>query len=210
MGGQTHAVGARIPDTSVLEPGTAVVLQCRDNLTGQLVLSELRFWDPVTALVAGPTAAELAQVAAGSVLLPVPAARSWPAGGVGLVHSPVWLRVDNWEPLSASASAGGLTATVEALPVRAIWRLGPDTVVCADAGTEWTPSAGGSSCSYTFRRSSGGEPGGQVGVSVSVVWRLRWSATDGQVGDLGEVSSPLAGFGLRIEESQALVAPGRS
>jgi len=38
------------------------------------------------------------------------------------------------------------------------------------------------------------------------VWHLRWFATNGQGGDLGELTSPVAGFTLQIEESQALVA----
>jgi hypothetical protein len=207
--GEPPFVGPRITDTSTLEPGTPVVLQCRDNTTGEIVYSLLQQWDPATAIDTGPTVAELAQQAANAVTVPVPAVRTWPAGETGLVNLPVWLHVDNWAVMSASASAGGLTATVEAVPVRALWTVGTEIVVCGDAGTEWTPGASTSSCSYTFRRSSGTDPGGLAPVSVSVVWHLRWSATDGQVGDLGEVTSPAAAFGLRIEESQALVAPGR-
>lgn len=212
VGGEPAYVGTRIVDTGALELGTPVVLQCRDISTGAIVYSLLQTWDPATAIPTGPSAVELAEIAANSVSVPTPAARSWPAGGVGLVNLPVWLRVENWDPLEASASAGGLTATVEAVPVRAVWTLDGDTLVCADAGSVWTPTAapGSSTCSYTFGRSSGARPSGEFEVSVSVVWRLRWSATDGQVGDLGEITSPVSGFGLRVEESQALIAPGRN
>ena len=208
--GEPPYVGKRIVDTSVLVPGTPVVLQCRDVSTGAIVYSLLEPWDPATAIATGPTAAALAEIAANSLSVPAPGVRTWPAGGVGLVNLPVWLRVDNWDRQDASASAGGLTATVEAVPVRSVWTLDGDTVVCTDAGTVWSPSddPAGSSCSYTFGHSSGAEPGGRFEVRVSVVWRLRWSATDGQVGDLGEVTSPASVFAVRVEESQALVAPG--
>lgn len=210
VGGEPAYVGKRIVDTSVLVPGTPVVLQCRDVSTGAIVYSLLQAWDPATAVATGPTAVALAEIAAKSLSVPAPDVRTWPAGGVGLVNLPVWLRVDNWDRHDASASAGGLTATVEAVPVRSVWTLDGDTVVCTDAGTVWSPSddPAGSSCSYTFGHSSGAEPGGRFEVRVSVVWRLRWSATDGQVGDLGEVTSPASVSAVRVEESQALVAPG--
>jgi hypothetical protein len=210
--GDPPSVGGRISDTSGLEAGTPVVLQCRDTTTGEVVYSLLQTWDPTAAIATGPSAAQLAEIAANSVTVPAPATRTWPAGGVGLVNLPVWLRVDNWDRQDASASAGGLTATVEAVPVRAVWIMDGESVVCTDSGSVWTPTGGpaGSSCSHTFRHSSGAQPDGRFEVSVSVVWRLSWSATDGQVGDLGEVTSPVSVFGLRIEESQALVAPGQN
>ncbi len=40
----------------------------------------------------------------------------------------------------------------------------------------------------------------------TIVWHLAWSATNGQGGDLGDLTGPAAAFGLRVEESQALVS----
>jgi hypothetical protein len=204
--------GDRVLDTSTVQPGSYLWLVCRDRSTGAITYENLFVWDPANPPALVPSAATLAQIAANRVVLPLPGARTWPpAGSAGLVNLPVWLHVDNWGVLSASASAGGLTATVEATPVRSEWDMGDGTVACTDAGSVYDPAArpdpASSSCAFTYRRSSGVRPDGVFHASVRVVWHLRWFATNGQGGDLGELSGPVAGFDVSIEESQALVAP---
>lgn len=212
VGAVTPSIGDRVTDTSGLTADDYLWIICRDITTGQITFENLFQWDPSNPPVIAPTAEVLAQMAANGMVLPVPGARTWPPSrGTGLVNLPVWLHVDNWEPLTASASAGGLTATVEAVPVRAEWDLDEGSLVCTDAGSAFdetsSPDPGSSSCAYTYRRSSGIRSDRTFHNSVVVVWHLRWSATNGQGGDLGEVSSPRADFELQIEESQALVAP---
>jgi hypothetical protein len=203
-------IGSRILDTSTLNPGDSVWLLCRDLNTGQITFENFFTWDPANPPLATPSAAVLAQMASNTMHLPLPAAQTWPSANArGLVNLAVWLHVDNWKPVSASASAGGLTATVEATPVRAKWDMGENQVTCSDAGKQFTSGASReSSCSYTYQHSSGSQPDAVFHDSVVVVWHLRWSATNGQGGDLGEVSSRPAAFTLAIDESQALVAPG--
>lgn len=209
------SVGSQITDTSTLEVDTYVWLICRDITTGSITFENIFPWDPADPPVLTPSAEVLAQMAANGMVLPMPGVETWPpSGGKGLVNLPVWMHVDNWETLSASASAGGLTATVEAVPVRAEWDMDDGSVVCTDAGSMYDPVArpdpASSSCSYTYRRSSGARADLTFHNSAVVVWHLRWYATNGQGGDLGELSSPVAGFDLQIEESQALVAPAHS
>jgi len=209
------SVGSQITDTSTLEVDTYVWLICRDVTTGSITFENIFPWDPADPPILTPSAEVLAQMAANGMVLPMPGVETWPpSGGKGLVNLPVWMHVDNWEPLSASASAGGLTATVEAVPVRAEWDMGDGSVVCTDAGSTYDvaarPDPASSSCSYTYRRSSGARADLTFHNSAVVVWHLRWYATNGQGGDLGELSSPVAGFDLQIEESQALVAPAHS
>jgi hypothetical protein len=209
------SVGSQITDTSTLEVDTYVWLICRDITTGSITFENIFPWDPADPPVLTPSAQVLAQMAANGMVLPMPGVQTWPpSGGKGLVNLPVWMHVDNWETLSASASAGGLTATVEAVPVRAEWDMDDGSVVCTDAGSTYDttarPDPASSSCSYTYRRSSGARADLTFHNSAVVVWHLRWYATNGQGGDLGELSSPVAGFDLQIEESQALVAPARS
>lgn len=209
------SVGSQITDTSTLEVDTYVWLICRDITTGSITFENIFPWDPADPPVLTPSAEVLAQMAANGMVLPMPGVETWPpSGGKGLVNLPVWMHVDNWETLSASASAGGLTATVEAMPVRAEWDMDDGSVVCTDAGSTYDPVArpdpASSSCSYTYWRSSGARADQTFHNSAVVVWHLRWYATNGQGGDLGELSSPVAGFDLQIEESQALVAPAHS
>lgn len=208
-------IGSRITDTSTLEVDTYVWLICRDITTGAITFENIFAWDPANPPVLTPSAEVLAQMAANGMVLPLPGVQTWPpSGGKGLVNLPVWMHVDNWETLSASASAGGLTATVEAVPVRAEWDMDDGSVTCTDAGSAYDtalrPDPASSSCSYTYRRSSGVRADLTFHNTAVVVWHLRWYATNGQGGDLGELSSPVAGFELQIEESQALVAPAHS
>ena len=200
-GAEMPGVGPRVVDTSTLEAGAGVWLGCRDVTSGNLTYQSFMQWDPASSVPLAPPAALLAQMAANTMTLPFPSVRTWPpSGSTALVNLPVWLHVDNWEPVSASASAGGLTATVEAVPVRAEWDMDDGSVTCTDAGTPFDPSLrpdpGSSSCSFTYVRSSGGRPDRTFRNSAVVVWRLRWYATNGQGGDLGELDGPVAAFGL--------------
>jgi hypothetical protein len=204
-------LGSHITDTSGIEPGTYLWLICRDVTTGSITFENIFAWDPSNPPVLTPSAEVLAQMAANGMVLPVPGVQTWPpSGGKGLVNLPVWLHVDNWETIAASASAGGLTATVEAVPVRSEWDMDEGTVTCTSAGSAYDaslrPDPTSSSCSFTYRRSSGARSDLTFHNSAVVVWHLRWYATNGQGGDLGELTSPVAGFTLQIEESQALVA----
>lgn len=204
-------LGSHVTDTSGIEPGTYLWLICRDVTTGSITFENIFAWDPANPPVLTPSAEVLAQMAANGMVLPVPGVQTWPpSGGKGLVNLPVWLHVDNWETISTSASAGGLTATVEAVPVRSEWDMDDGTVTCTSAGSTYDalsrPDPTSSSCSFTYRRSSGARSDLAFHNSAVVVWHLRWFATNGQGGDLGELTSPVAGFTLQIEESQALVA----
>lgn len=209
------SIGDTITNTSALEKGTYVWLICRDVTTGDITFENIFQWDPAAPPVLTPSAAALAQMAANGMVVPKPGVKTWPATGAkGLVNLPVWLHVDNWSTISASASAGGLTATVEAVPVRAEWNMDEGSVSCGDAGSTYDaqtrPDPSSSSCSFTYRHSSGGRADLSFHDSVVVVWHLHWFATNGQGGDLGDMTSPPSPFTLQIEESQALVAPSQS
>lgn len=212
VGAVLPSIGDTITDTSGLEKGTYVWLICRDVTTGDITFENIFPWDPAAPPVLTPSAAALAQMAANGMVVPRPAVKTWPATvAKGLVNLPVWLHVDNWSTISASASAGGLTATVEAVPVRAEWNMDDGSVSCTDAGSAYDaqtrPDPFSSSCSFTYRRSSGAKADLSFHDSVVVVWHLHWFATNGQGGDLGDMTSPAAAFTMQIEESQALVAP---
>lgn len=197
------------PTSFGLQPGDWVDLAC--SVDGNDVGNAQRIqWFPGTPLpVAQPSAADLAQVALSRLAVPLPSVRTWPeSGGASLVNLPVWLHVGNWAQLNASASAGGLTATITAEPVRAVWDMDEDTVSCDTAGAAYDPTmsadAQSTDCSYTYRHSSGTRSDGNFHATGTLVWHLKWSATNGQGGDLGEISRTSA-FTIRVDESQALV-----
>jgi len=197
-------------DTATLKTGDWVWVACYDAGTGDPVGQSQRVqWNVGNPPALQPTAANLAQVALNRLAVPLPTVATWPAtGGTSLVNLPVWLHVGNWSQLTASASAGGLTATITAEPVRADWDMDEGDVSCAVAGATYDaslpPDAQSTGCSFTYRHSSGTRSDGTYHATGTLVWHLRWTATNGQGGDLGEISRTSA-FTLRVEESQALV-----
>lgn len=201
-------------DPSDFETGDWVWASCYDPGTGSAVGPPVLFqWNMGLPPPLQPSAGDLAQVALGRLAVPLPAVQTWPAsGGTSLVNVPVWLHVGNWAQLTASASAGGLTATITARPIRAAWETGEDTIVCDSPGSTFEPGvlAGAqvTSCSYSYRHSSGTQDDGTFHGTSTLVWHLQWNATNGQGGDLGEISRTSA-FALRVEESQAVVVPAR-
>lgn len=198
------------PAAAGLKPGDWLVLSCSVD-DGESVGNRQRIqWFPGIPLPAPePDAGALAQVALNRLAVPLPAVTTWPAsGGTSLVNLPVWLHVGNWTQLTASASAGGLTATITAEPMRSDWDMDEGVTSCGIAGSTYDSSlssdAQSTGCSFTYRHSSGVRADGTYHATGTLVWHLRWAATNGQGGDLGEISRTSA-FTLRVEESQALV-----
>jgi hypothetical protein len=212
VGAVLPSVGAEVTDTSTLAPGTPIWLICRDTASGDITFENIYLWNPAAPPTLTPPAVVLAQMAVNTIRLPTPGVQTWPASGsTGLVNLPVWLHVNNWRPIAASASAGGLTATVTATPVRVQWDMDVSSLACANAGSIYDPAVrpdpSSSTCSFTYRQSSGIEPDDTFHDSAVIVWHLAWTATDGEGGDLGQLNGPATGFALQIQESQALVVP---
>ncbi len=158
----------------------------------------------------------LAQRALRQLPLSRPAvATSPPPGRDQLVNLATWLWVDDgWEPLSATASVPGVSVTVTAAPQSVSWDMGTgDVVVCEGPGTAYDPSRReeeqATDCSYTYRRSSAGQPGERYPVTATQTWSVSWSASGmAGGGDLGTASRS-TDFSLRVAEGQALVTDGR-
>ncbi len=132
-----------------------------------------------------------------------------------LVNLATWLWVDGgWEPLSATASVPGVSVTVTATPTLVEWAMGTgDSVLCDGPGTAYDPGRReeeqSTDCSYTYRRSSAGQPGERYPVTATQTWSVSWSASGmAGGGDLGAVSRSTE-FSLRVAEGQALVTAGR-
>ena len=126
------------------------------------------------------------------------------------VNLKTWLAVANWSNQSASASAGGLTSTVTAVPQRVTWEMGPSggVVVCSGPGERYDPSVPDewqdTDCGYTYRRSSAGVGSNNAYTArATVTYRATWSATDGTGGVIGTVSRSTT-FSVPVAEIQAL------
>jgi hypothetical protein len=183
-----------------------ILRMCDDVETGEYVSIDLIIVVPPLATPAD--ARELAVMARSRLPLPLPEARMNPSGEQ-TVNLPTWLWVDNWEPQTRTATAGGVTSTVVATPVEQRWTFGSpaERKVCADAGTPYDTSRPASEqatdCSYTFRHSSAGQPGDAYRVTVTLVWHVTWTSNIGASGDLGFVSRTTT-IPTRVAEHQAL------
>jgi hypothetical protein len=153
----------------------------------------------------------LAERAAAALDLPEPAIRMSPADDqVVRLASWLWIPSQQWEPRQVSASAGPVTSTVTATPVRLTWDMGNgDQVSCDGPGTPYR-SAGAtqvdtSGCQYTYRHSSAGQPDEAYEVTATIAWELTWTATGAAGGgSLGTVTMS-ASQPVRVTEIQALV-----
>jgi hypothetical protein len=128
-----------------------------------------------------------------------------------LVNLPVflWLGPESWKTFTASASAGPVTSTVTATPKRVIWDMGTgDTVVCDGPGLPYDPAlsdeANPSTCRYTYRRSSAGQPDQAFVVTATLEWETTWSVTGAAGGGgLGTVARS-SSTKVTVAELQAL------
>lgn len=166
-------------------------------------------------------AGSLAKTAANSLRLPGPAARHNPAGHA-LVGLATWWWVDPtaWKPLRQRTQAGPVWAEVTATPVSTTWDAGDGStpVVCAGPGTPYDTSMPASEqstdCSYTYRRSSAGQP--QTGpsvndrfftVTVTTTWQVSWTGTAGSGGTLPQLTTSRS-FPLAVAQRQTVVTGG--
>ena len=147
--------------------------------------------------------------------LPLPGVEmSPPASRDQLVNLETWLWVDPsaFQPVSASAAAGGVAVTTTAAPEQVTWDMGNgDRVTCAGPGTPYDSSKPAAeqqtSCSYTYRTSSAGQPGDAFRVTATVSWNVTWTATGvaaGQpaAGNLGVVTRSST-VTVRVAEAEA-------
>lgn len=189
-----------------------VLRDCEDAQTGEYVSIDLIFVTPPLVPQADPR--QLAVMARSRLPLASPAARMNPEGDQ-TVNVASWLWVDNWETQTRSATAGNVTSVVVATPVEQRWTFGSpaERRICTDAGTPYDLSRPASeqstSCSYTFRHSSAGQPDNAYRVTVTLVWHVTWTSNIGASGDLGFVTRTTT-IPTRVAEHQALNDTGSS
>ena len=134
-----------------------------------------------------------------------------------LVQLPAWIWVRNWAEVTRTATAGVVTATVTARPVRQVWDFRPRVADreteggCGGPGTPYSPSnrpeAQSTECRFTFRHSSAGEPGAAYEAHLTVIYEVSWTSNVGAGGSLGTVPRTSV-VPVRVGEQQALNESG--
>lgn len=127
----------------------------------------------------------------------------------------LWLAGGSWSPVSASASAGGVTVTTTAVPQQVTWTMGDgSTVACQGPGTPYDPSRPDAqpTCSYTYAKSSAGQRGGTFTITATESWQVAWTAAGVPAGvpaggNLGPVTRT-SQLPVRVAESQAINTGG--
>jgi hypothetical protein len=124
----------------------------------------------------------------------------------------LWLPAEQWQPATASASAGGVTSTVTATPMRVIWGMGQgESVTCDGPGVPYQPGLPDdrqpSKCHFTYRRSSAGQPGQAYTVTATVEWETNWTVSGAPGGgSLGTVSQS-SSTSIQVAEIQTINTP---
>jgi hypothetical protein len=118
----------------------------------------------------------------------------------------LWLDPAHLDPPDVTDSSDGLKVVISAEPTgdgQIIWDTGESTVTCANYGL---PER---SCSYTYQRSSLGQPGNQYGITASVTYTgsytvyLADQVFAGPI-DIGDVVVPTAPYLLGVAEAQSI------
>jgi hypothetical protein len=152
----------------------------------------------------------LAQQAFDQSAIPLPGVHlNPPAGQDQVVNLETWLWIDDWAPVTATASAGGVTVNVTATPVRVDWSMGDGgSVSCPGPGTPYDtsrpPEQQHTDCGYTYRHSSVGQPGDTYKIQATSVWHVTWTATGvAAAGDFGLINRSTT-VPVRVAEIQAV------
>ncbi len=186
-----------------MEEGGYYWVTCIDTATGDVVSSRYFIYQP-GAPAMSPLA--LARSAVSSLTLAFPSPQTNP--GIDQRQLPgidtwMWIDAADWQPVSASASIPGMSATVTATPTQVTWDMGDGSapVVCDGPGTpydpERPPADQTSDCTYRYQRR------GSYPASATVRWEITWSASDGDGGSLAPVDRTTT-FTMTVAERQAV------
>lgn len=195
------------------DPGDGAVYNCYQPQTGLLIL----IWaqDPPPNSGTGPAPREVAQLAVDQMVLRAINIGITPEpgdGNVGIVGMPVWMWAANPDghtvgPISASASAGGITVTATARLHALTWDMGDGTtVICNGAGTPYQASYGNTmspDCGHVYEESSSTNSGGTFKVTATSDWVITWEGA-GQTGTI-RLNGLARSVEISVGEAQVLV-----
>jgi hypothetical protein len=107
-----------------------------------------------------------------------------------------WTDASTWKPLSATARAGGVSATVTVTPKQLVFDAGDGSqpAVCDGPGRPWTSSDGNAApadggCGYRYTRATSSP----ITSTQSIVWGVTWTSSGGSSGSLADLTTSQAG-----------------
>jgi hypothetical protein len=123
----------------------------------------------------------------------------------------LWMDGGQWSTLTGGASAGGISVSVVARPVKVTWDLTAGSTSCTSAGRPWLrgmSSSAQTDCSYTFQKVSDFQPGDEFPVTATIKYLVDWTcagACSTGSGSLGQVDGPTSSSAIRVGERQSVV-----
>jgi hypothetical protein len=177
--------------------------------------SELRAFGCVTNTFVPVSPAVLAQRALGTIRFPHPSGdrspsptllyQGYPFTYVNL-YTFFWTGGASWRALSATASAGGVSATVTARPVALVFDPGNGAaaVSCGGPGRPWTSADGNGAptdgaCAYRYVRVTPSP----ITSTQTIVWKITWIGTGGTGGEIPSLSTSTSGL-LQVLQIQVV------
>lgn len=196
-------------------PGDGAIYQCYEPQTSMVMLIWLANPPPPPGLAVTPE--QVAQMAIKRMnmravtvgLAPSPVEEN--PKSMGVIGLPVWMWVKDptsatYGPLTASASAGGITVTAKAVVERVEWNLGDGSrPVDCGAGTEYVGQMDGTrpspDCGYTYTKTSWNQPHHEYTVTARAFWRVDWAGA----GQSGTIRLPALVSRVHIKEGELQV-----
>jgi hypothetical protein len=165
----------------------------------------LEFWFAMPPPGLGPDPEQLAQRAMTTLDIPTPTPGRYPAGTlkdgrpytvVGPAYTWYWTDAATFKPLSATATAGGISSTVTVTPSALTFTPGDGAaaVSCAGPGVAWNQrdgpwAASPVGCDYQYPHSSIHDPNGEVTATYGIRWTITWTSNVGDDGTLPDLTT---------------------
>jgi len=195
--------------TPDLEAGVQYALVCTDA-DGSRVYTQLVLWEPGDPFSGVAAAERAADEALATLTVPTPAVEMSPPANVDhLVGLDTWFWLTTWAPASATATLGTTSSTVTIVPRSVTYTFGDGgaDLTCTGPGTPYQPGAT-TDCAHRWKARStthsATRSAGTFDVTATLTWHTTWSATNGQTGDLGTLTSTTT-TAIRVVEAQAVV-----
>ncbi len=164
--------------------------------------------------------ADVADQAESSITLPSPIIETDPSGTTFVnLATWLWISASVWHPLTATATAGGVSATATATPVRVEFTTGDGgSVTCNGPGNPYDltepSSAQTTSCFHIYKSSSANQesPDGNPNdaayvVTATITWSVTWHAVGAPGGgSLPSLTTTVAAR-LRVEQIESVDLP---
>lgn len=192
------------------QDGDFVFLTCMEN--NRPAHDEIFVWTPDAPFGQIDSVVRAAGMARDQLDIPVPEpATSPPSGAMHITGIPTWFWTTTaWQPISASASLAGVTATATATPVKLVVDPGDDTSAfeCQSGGTaydpELSPPAQRSDCTHTFKWRSRRHPSGRWPATLTITWQISWTASNGESGTFEDLTTTTT-IPIHVGDAQALL-----